>query len=117
MSGVLLAVYSGQNEPVVKNSDYIVGLERDALEKVADNDQLREEVLGGSYSNLNIVINASLPSNYNYTFLVCNITNMSCVTVLPEKEIYSEEVIIAASTTKYEPKIVRLFAWSNFESA
>lgn len=115
MAGVLLVVYSGQVS-IVKNSDSLIESERTILRGMANDYNLREAIFNESYLDVVEFINSSLDSKENFVLLVCNLSEASCESGLVRgvrKSIYSEEIILSASSKKYEPKRARLLVWSS----
>lgn len=112
MVSVLLIVYSGQTT-IVKNADYVIGLEREVLRGLADDYNLRKDIFEENYVRPKDFIKEGIPSDYSFVLVVCNLSAINCDTnLVPSgKEVYTEETIFSSLTNKYDSKRLRLFVW------
>jgi len=116
MASVLIVLYTNDT-PNVSYSDYVFNLQTRILMDVADRPDLRNATL---YSNetythpkLKEYFDNSIPTNFNYTVVVCNLSASICNADLSsvEKEIFVEDRIISSNLEKYDPKMLRLYIW------
>jgi hypothetical protein len=116
MASVLIVMYTNDT-PSLSYSDYVFNLQTRILMDVADRADLRNATL---YSNepdlhpkLKEYFDSSIPSNFNYTVVVCSLSASVCSADLTsvEKEIFVEDRIISSNLEKYDPKMLRLYIW------
>lgn len=103
---VLLSIYSIS----VKDNDNIVKLIDTILDEIANNNQLRQDVLTGNSENLNEFVRQRIPNVMNFTIKICEIED---VCNLPEykPDVYARERIISSTLKEYGPKKIKIFAW------
>ena len=124
IAGFMLVLYYTKVKPP-NERDSVVQLERLILEKIASDDSLRQAVLNGypntpeGESNRTILeneINTSLPSNYDFTFRICDLNEVCGLDKNREyytkNQIFSDEVSVSSTLFTYTgPKKLRLFIW------
>lgn len=116
MSSVLIVLYTNET-PNVSYSDYVFNLQTRILMDVADRADLRNATLYSTETaiqpKLKEYFDLSIPSNFNYTVIVCSLSAPSCNANLVgiEKEIFVEDRIISSNLEKYDPKMLRLYIW------
>lgn len=114
MASVLIVLYTNE-VPQISYSEYVYELQVRLLTDVADNPVLRNATL---YSNETYIQEAlrnyfrdSIPSNFNYSILVCNLSVVCNYALDVSQEIYVEERIISSNLERYDPKLLRLYVW------
>lgn len=115
MSSVLIVLYVN-NTPEESYSGYVSDLQVRILMDIEDNDKLRDAVLTSSEEeinpNLSVFFEEFVPKNFNYTLLVCNISNMYCNKRIETPfEVYVEDKIISSTINNYDPKLLRFYVW------
>ena len=93
-------------------------LQSSILSQISQNDNLRNEILGNNTSGTEKYIAEVIPQNLNFSVNICNF-----VTVCPNpvnysyilaRDVYSDEVLIAANLTYYNEtnaKKLKIFFW------
>jgi len=114
IAGVLLFVFTKNiNKPSMEEQIY--NIEKEILEGIADNAELRERVLNMEEREIEIFISENLPSNLGFYVRVCEIDNVcglpNPAETYTNKAIYSKERIITSTLTEFEPKKIKLFVW------
>ncbi len=93
-------------------SEEIYQREKEILEIISKNDSLRDKVINEDINGVNVEVSKLVPSNWKYQVRICNISNIcSYQGDYINKELYSSEIIITSTLTKYDPKKLRLFVW------
>ncbi len=86
--------------------------EKQILEIISKNDDLRNKVIVGNETTINNEISRLVPTNWKYNARICGIDDIcSYQGDYMNKEIYSSEIIITSTLTEYNPKKLRLFVW------
>lgn len=119
MASVLIVLYTNE-APQVSYTDYVYDLQTRLLMDVADSPVLRNATL---YSNethnetaLVTYFDNSIPVNFNYKIIVCNLSATSCnADINVEQEVYVEDRIISSNLEVYSPKLLRLYIWEKRE--
>ena len=125
ITGVLLVVYSEHNLSSKGIDDYVSNLQKKILKDISFNEILRNFVLDDSVLNvgstefgiLNSFVNQSIAQPpFNYSLVICDLGNPCNMGPQIFKdtlsyEIHSEEIIISANITSYNPRKVKLFLW------
>ncbi len=106
----LINQHSSSNEV----SEQVSRIEYEILEEAMSDSTIRAEVLDGKNSLLDEFVETRLPPVLNFITKICN-PEEACLAELPEeaknKEIYSEDIVVSANLTYYNPKKVAIFAW------
>ncbi len=116
MASVLIVLYTNET-PNVSYSDYVFNLQTRILMDVADRSELRNATLYSTetytHPKLKEYFDSSIPTNFNYTVIVCNLSAVVCNADLSsvEKEIFVEDRIISSNLEVYDPKMLRLYIW------
>ncbi len=122
VAGVLLAVYS-RGVRTEDLSEQIYELQILALDEIANDNDLRREILNGVETRENMrefIVNKNyFPANFGFCVNVCDVGEVCGVNNAVcnngeapfDRNIYAEERIISADLTKYFPKKIRLFVW------
>jgi len=130
VSGVMIAVYSGQIASEDTTSQYFYDLQNGVLDGISSDIDLRlavlnvveEDLSDGNFSRLNDFVEGKIPISLDYSIRVCDLSAESCkmdndtyISTLG-KEIFVEEAIVSAEVgagidAVYNPKKVRLFSW------
>lgn len=69
---------------------------------------------GGAASNVECAydyINDFIPNNYNYNITISSDENELFAELPPDKQIYSDSVMIAGNSTYYNATIIRVYYW------
>jgi len=112
--GLVLGMFQqGINKPDIAGQVYRV--QHQILIEAQDDYCIRNEVLAGNASSLNKFIASRLCSlPYNFTVVLCN-PIASCLfpsgVSKPSTDIYSDNLIIAANLTSYNPVKIAFFVW------
>jgi len=92
-------------------------LQTNLLSSISKDDNLREEILSSaSLIKTNEYISKNIPSWLDYKIQVCEIDNVCALTgvdskVLAEKQIYSQNILILATSQNADSKQLKLFFW------
>lgn len=124
IASVLVVVVSNNNERV-DISESVEIVQEDVLEEISVNETLREEVLSvgldGNFKNeivLEDYASSKVPSYFGFAIYVCALESSESLVPCAlneaevlDKEIYVDEVYVAAQDEKFSPRRVRLFLW------
>jgi hypothetical protein len=114
IAGVMGFIFVQQNKSN-NQSDEIHHIERIILEKISNDNELRQAVLDDDINKLNETIGVFIPTDYTYTFRICEIKDICGLErandYYTKNEIASEEVSISSTLETYNPKKIRIFAW------
>ena len=115
LAGVLLVVYS-QHQTASSSNDYVYELQKQFLEKVASDDNLRAKVFEvNGEESLQDTANLIFPNNFNFNVSICELGAISCgLDEKPlDKEIFVEDRIVTPPLgfSEFSPKKVRIFVW------
>ncbi len=111
ITSVLLIVMARQPARV-DISQSVYEKQRQILDIVNKDDDLRAEILNGDNTQVNNMISQMVPSSWGFATKICEldlICNSNDVPV--EKEIYATEVVISSTLVDYSPKKLRFFVW------
>ena len=125
VTGVLLFIYSEHNLSSKGIDDYVSNLQKKILKDISFNVTLRNLVLGDSildvssleFQEVNGFVNGLIAQPpFNYSLRICDLgtpckMDSEVFQDTLSYEIYSEEIVISANITKYNPRKVRLFVW------
>lgn len=118
LSTILIIRNLGTNTEVDNN--YIIDLEGEILRELSESDELRMEIVNGTnWENVSIFIKERLPSNWNFSFRVCNSTGpCEFEEDYPNTEVFVQERAIYGVLSKgaysNEWRRIRLFVWRKF---
>ncbi len=88
-------------------------MQRFILEQISSNDTLRGEILQGqTTAKTDAFINDIKPSHWDFTIRICQVDEVCGMPFYVEKEVYADEILIAANLTHYQPKKLKLFVWA-----
>ena len=101
------------------NEDYkeeIIKLQSSILTQISQDDRLRSEILNNNVSGTEKYIAEVIPQNLNFSVNVCDSLSVCPVnySYVLNKEVYSDEVLIAANLTYYNEtnaKKLKIFFW------
>lgn len=117
MASVLIVLYTN-GAPQVSYTDYVYDLQIRLLMDVADSPSLRNATLhsndsiNGNHPDLIRYFKDTIPQNFNFTIIVCNLSATSCnADINTEREVYVEDRIISSNLEVYSPKLLRLYIW------
>jgi len=120
VAGVLVVVYSKQDLTTQGIDDYVFNIQKKILRDISLNDNFRNIVLSEGLEDfdvLNSFVSNSIPQPpFNYSLKICDLSD-PCKLDLEvfqdtiSFDVYSEETIISANATTYNPRRVRLFLW------
>ena len=106
---VLLILMTRQDD--TDQEGEILKIERHILDQVSQSEALREEVLRGDLSTVEILVEESLPEDYSYVVKTCNVGEICALNFYVDAEVYTEEVLITSTLETYSPMILKLFFW------
>jgi len=94
---------SGNNDNLEKVIDAI-------LDEIANNNNLRQNVLSGNLNSLNEFVADRIPNILEFKIQICGIED---ICNLPEykPEVYARERIISSTLSEYNPKKIKIFVW------
>ena len=104
---VLLSIYSS---PAKKNNQDIEKTIDAALDEIANNNQMRQEILENKTDNISVFLSERLPKVMNYSVNICNVTDV-CNLPSYRPEVYARERIISSVFTEYSPRKIKVFVW------
>jgi len=119
VTSVLVIVYSGHKEVDTGFGDYLFNIQNKILKDISGDNYYRSLVLNGSSASvgeLNDFAGESIYLPFNYSLIVCDLgepckMDAGLLVYTLNKEVYSEEEIIASNITNYAPKKVKIFIW------
>jgi hypothetical protein len=88
-------------------------MQNQILDYVSRDEVLRAQVLSGNPAGVNALVNRTVPSWLNYSVRICD-PGAICPNkygYIPEKEVYTNEILIVANLTKYNATKLKLFFW------
>ncbi len=108
--GAVLLIYSNQRNES-SESRYIMDWQEEILNRVAENETLRNAVAGGENETIVSFIEGNLLPNLNFSISICNL-DVSCpMRGYVEEDIFVQERIVSGTIDIYHPKQVRFFVW------
>lgn len=110
ISAVLIIVSKTQTR--VDISGDVNYKQRQVLDIVAKDDNLRERVIQGDSEYLNSRISSIIPQNWNFTTKICSIEDICNADTPLDREVYVSQIIITSSVNEYNPKKVKFFVWA-----
>lgn len=115
IASVVMVIFLRQSSPQ-NIRDEIFNVENIILSEIAQNDELRQQVLNSNEEEIRNFISQRIPSNLNFTLKICNIGDHICglpslKNTYTNKEIYTQQVVITSTLQEYDPKKIKLFVW------
>lgn len=110
---VILIVLNNRRA-VYDKEEEILNLQANILEYVKSDDAIRSQVLSNNITGVENKIKNVIPDWINYSARVCNYDDICSLGFYVPKDVYTNEVLIAANLTYYNPdeaKKVKLFFW------
>lgn len=129
VSGVLLTVYSKQEDRRSLPSDYFSGLLRQILADISVDSDLRFNVLNvnptnpndGNLSMIRAFVGGKIPNTFNYSIRICDFNGSPCKMFDNDyiasvgSDVFVEETVIASELRDgeglFSPKKLRIFIW------
>lgn len=109
--GVVLVVLSKQG-PGANISESVYEKQRQVLNIISKNNNLRVFVLAGNNSEINNTISDMVPASWNYATEICDLDSICNSAQTPnDKEVYTTEIVITSTLNAYNPKKLRFFVW------
>ena len=122
IAGFLILIIDNQENGGKDISDKVYMAENAILREVQSNNTYREYILGiGNTSvefesfndDLKNHITSRVPAYLNCTGKICDFDyDLNCDIDSLKKDIYVRSVMIAADSTTYEPKLLKIFCWT-----
>lgn len=105
---VVLIIISRQRVEVSR-SDELVKMQKQIIDYVKITESLRSEILVGKTSGVDLLVNNTVPLWINYSIRVCDVSQICSnpAGIIP-KQVYANELIIAANRTYYPGNATRL---------
>ena len=108
--GALLIIMA-REKTNIDISEEVYEKQRQILNIISKNDNLRTDVISGNNINVDNTIRQIVPETWNFTTKICGLNDI-CNTNTPyEKEVYATEIIITSTLTEYNPKKLKFFVW------
>lgn len=122
VSGAILAVYSERSvERRVTAAEFFRDLQKEILDDISLDVDLRMAVLNENYTMLNSFVEGDMPNELGYLIRICDIDEIckmddDTFIATMDKDIFVEEVVISSeigdgTNPIYSPKKVKFFAW------
>lgn len=119
VSGILITVYSRHIDKNSGPDEYVYSLQKQILEDISSRSDLRNYALTDNIDKLNEYVNGKIPTAFNHSLKICNLTSPPTPCKLDaeefiatkDKNVYAKGVIISADFKTYDPKKVKLFIW------
>tara|TARA_Y100000310_G_scaffold160433_1_gene160201 strand:+ start:6966 stop:7385 length:420 start_codon:yes stop_codon:yes gene_type:complete len=111
IAGTVLIITIRQKSEIDISGD-VYEKQRQILEIISKNNDLRSDILLEENTNVNNTIRRLISGEWDFSTNICNI-NLICPNPVSvnEKEVFVTEVIITSTLTKYSPKKLRFFVW------
>jgi len=87
--------------------------QRHILEIIANNEDMRKDIIDGRTGNINNYIEKNVPSSWGFTTNICNVDEICNENTPLEKDIYVSDTIISSSLSDplANTKKLRFFVW------
>jgi len=105
---VMLGMYS--SKPAKNNSEEIEKIMDATLDEIANNNQLRQDVLDNRQENITLFIKERIPPILNFTVRICDLNDI-CNLDAYKPDVYAKERIISSTLHEYDPKKIKIFVW------
>ncbi len=109
VASVLIVMIS--KTPGRDRSEEVHKMQRFILEQISLNETLRGEILRNDETNTESFVRKNIPVYYDFTMKICEIEEICGMPFYIEKEIYTDEILIATNLTYYQPKKLKFFVW------
>lgn len=109
LASVMIVMIS--REPRRSSAETIQETQRQILTQVSLNETFRGEILQNKKENADIFINRVLPPYWSFVTRICEVDEVCGMPFYLDKEIYADEILVAANLTRYSPKKLKLFVW------
>tara|TARA_Y100000310_G_C20604014_1_gene774544 strand:+ start:567 stop:980 length:414 start_codon:yes stop_codon:yes gene_type:complete len=109
--GAVLVLLSRQEQSADISQD-VYEKQRQILELISKNDDLRQEVILGNDAVVSEAILNLIPSSWDFAINICGLNDI-CPNPgnYENKEIFATEIIITSTLLNYNPKKLRFFVW------
>jgi hypothetical protein len=91
--------------------NYISDLQKNILDKVSLQDDLRDAVLKEDKGKIEDFIRKELPNSLEFKIKICSLNDL-CYESISGKNVFVREKVIISNLKIYSPKKVRFFAWA-----
>lgn len=105
---VMLSIYS--SKPAKNNGEEIGKIMDATLDEIANNNQLRQDVLDNRTENINFFVSERIPKIMNYEIRICEVEDI-CNLPAYIPEVYAKERIISSTLKEYNVTKLKLFVW------
>lgn len=108
-----LTILFFNREDKKKDDSYIRDIQKDILEEIANDEQLRNIALKKNESELKDKIRTLVPEAFFVEIRICNLNESYCIMTreYPKKDVFVEDRVISGNLSLYDPIRVRLFLW------
>jgi len=117
VSVVIILINTNRDDSQGISKD-VYKIENSILQNIQLNDSYRDEILieTGPFPlnapiNIENLINENIPSSLNCQGRICEFDGICDLSTEPNKEVFSQSVVISSNFDSYDPKIVKLFCW------
>jgi hypothetical protein len=108
--GAVLLIYANQ-QTTNTNQRYIADWQVEILNRIAENETLRNATINLQEAPINHFIENNTPPNLNFTIKICNLTGPCGLDIYISEDVFSQERIISGLIDNYNPKRIRFFVW------
>ena len=91
----------------------VLRLEKHILDKIVQDDVLREKVLENNVTAIENVAKDLVPVYYNYSIKICRLGDICVMNFSVSSEVYVSQVAVVADLENYDPKILKIFFWKD----
>ncbi|MEK6872432.1 MAG: hypothetical protein AABW90_00285 [Nanoarchaeota archaeon] len=112
MAGIL---YINSKQPSKDISDDVYEKQRQILEIIANNEDMRTKIIGGETDSVKEYILKTIPSGWDFTINICEVDQICNQNTPNDRDIYTNEIIISSNLTDYPDKKTKklmFFVWS-----
>lgn len=113
MAGIL---YINSRQPGKDISDDVYEKQRQILEIIANNENMRTEIIRNETGLVDAFILKNIPSSWDFATNICNVDQVCTPEETPDdRDIYTSEIIISSNLTDYPDKKTKklmFFVWS-----
>ena len=108
---VLLTIITQQPTGKGEAEKEILALQRNILERVSQDEVLRQEVLEDNPTGVERVVESILPPTFNYSVRICDLNELCNLGSFIDTEVFVDQTVISANLQTYSPKVVKIFLW------
>lgn len=115
--GALLIILGRQDNSVEIENEISV-LQTNILASISKDTSFREDILATSpldLSRINVFVETLVPGWMNFSVQVCDYDNIcpldAPAAILENREVYSQSILIFATSNEYNPKQLKIFMW------